>query len=215
MFDLSLIQSVIGYDFVHSDLLKCAFTHSSYTHEHPECEGNERLEFLGDALLNFLAAEQLFKSLPQASEGTLSSKRVSMVSRTPLSGIIDKLGLLEQLRVGNGVSKRDFSDKARSDLFEAILGAMYLDGGIDVCRAFLDRVFFDNVAVVRDYKSEFQHYCAKRGITPVYDTSNCGGYFVAELNAEGRKFSGKARTKHAAEIAAARAVIEFLEAKDG
>lgn len=207
--DLDLIQARICYCFKNSELLVAAFTHSSFVNEH-KTVGNERIEFLGDCVLNFLVGERLFKLDPTASEGKLSSRRSALVSRAPLARIVDGLGLIEYLQVGAGVNKSAFSDKARSDLFEAIVGAVYIDGGIEACRKLLDSIFYDTVEPERDYKSELQEFAVARAVAVVYTVEPFDGNFRATVNVGGVKYSGIGKSKHGAEIAVAKIALEAL-----
>lgn len=210
-FDIEGVQSVIGYTFKNADLLVSALTHSSYINEHPGT-ANERLEFLGDCVLNFLVGVELYISDPSASEATLSSKRAATVSRTPLAALVDGMGLLKYLRVGAGVDKSAFSEKTRSNVYEAVLGAIYLDGGLDACKAFLADTFYKNVEPERDYKSELQNLSQKYG-RPVYETAQIDGGFCTELTVLGKVFSGFGKSKHASEIDAARLALSVLSDK--
>ena len=207
--DLNLIQSRIGYEFKNDNLLVAAFTHSSFVNEH-SAVGNERIEFLGDCALNFLVGERLFLNDRTASEGKLSSRRAALVSRTPLAGIIDSLGLLEFLQVGAGVDKARFSDKARSDLFEAILGAVYLDAGLDACRIVLDNIFYKNVKPVSDYKSALLAFGVSVGEDVVYDTVPNGDGFMSVVKVGTRTFEGFGVSKHSSQIDAAKNALAVL-----
>ncbi len=208
--DINVIQSRIDYVFKNPKLLIAAFTHSSYVNEH-EVVGNERIEFLGDCVLNFLVGERLFGLDPSASEGKLSARRAALVSRTPLARIVSRLGLVDYLRVGAGVNKLNFSDKARSDVLEALIGAVYLDGGIDACRKLLDSIFFPFVEPERDYKSALQEYAATNGQTVEYSTTAApNGGFAATVTVGGRKFEGFGKTKRLAHATAAKRALETL-----
>lgn len=207
---LDNIQSIIGYKFRDCKYLSAAFTHSSYVNEHAAL-GNERIEFLGDCVLNFLVGERLFLSDRTASEGGLSSRRASLVSRAPLARIVDNLGLMQYLQVGAGVNKESFSDKKRSDVFEAVLGAVYLDGGLDACKTVLDKIYYGAVVPERDYISELKNYSEKHGIAVFYyDVYEEGGKFVAEADAAGKRFVGRGVSKHEAEKVLAEAVYKAL-----
>ena len=157
------LQQSIGYCFKDKSLLISAFTHSSYVNEHDGI-ANERLEFLGDCALNFLVGVRFYEQNKSVGEGKLSAMRSSVVSRGPLSRLVDELGLIKYLRVGAGVDKMKFADKARSDIFEALLGAMYADGGLDACDAFLKRVFYDKVSPSLLYKTQSQRDSTKARI---------------------------------------------------
>ncbi|MDE5593485.1 MAG: hypothetical protein K2I75_06090 [Clostridiales bacterium] len=204
------IQSIIGYTFNDCKYLRAAFIHSSYANEHPTA-GNERIEFLGDCVLDFLVGEKLFLADPTASEGDLSAKRASIVSRAPLARIVDKLGLMQYLRVGAGVNKNSFSDKKRSDVFEALLGAVYLDGGLDACKTVLDKIYYGEVIPERDYVSELKNYGEKHNIKILYyDICSDGGKFVAEADVIGKRFRGSGVSKHDAEKALAEVIYKAL-----
>lgn len=203
------IQSIIGYSFKNEKLLEAAFTHSSFVNEH-DAVGNERIEFLGDCVLNFSVGERLFSSDRTASEGALSSRRAALVSRAPLARIVDELGLLEFLRVGVGVNKSSFSVKTRSNLFEAVLGAAYLDGGFEASKAVLDKIFYPVVTPERDYKSELQEYATEYALVPVYTVDECDNGYTATVAVGDKRYSGTAKRKHSAEIAAAKAAVADL-----
>lgn len=207
--DIDAVQSIIGYKFNNTKLLDAAFTHNSFVNEH-DVAGNERIEFLGDCVLNFLVGEKMFFSDRTAMEGKLSSRRAALVSRNPLARIVDELGLIKYLRVGVGVNKAAFREKARSDVFEAIIGAVYIDGGMDSCRAVLDRIFYPLVSPERDYKSELQEYAASKGMTVKYTTTENSGVFDCFVVFGDKQFSGSDNTKHGAEISAAKNAIEAL-----
>ncbi len=210
--DRSACQKTLGYAFRDEKLLCAAFTHSSYVNEHPAVS-NERLEFLGDCVLNFIVGKRLFEDDKSAGEGSLSARRASLVSRAPLARLVDELGVMEMLDVGAGVNKAAFSVKTRSDLFEAIVGAIYLDGGLNECERFLDRTFFGNVEPERDYKTELQDYCVKHGLDAVYDTLPSADGFICEVCVGDKKFGGNGRTKHGAQIDAARVALDNLAPK--
>lgn len=201
------VENLIGYEFTDKSLLRQAFTHSSYVNEHGG-EANERLEFLGDCVLDFLVGEKLFYDDPTADEGELSEKRAALVSRMPLARIVDSLRLMNYLRIGAGVDKKNFSDKNRSNLFEAVVGAIYIDGGLNECKRFLDRHFYPKVVPEYDYKSVLQKRSGDK--LPVYSTVSDKAGFCATVAVVGKEFVGKGKTKHEAEIAAARAACKAL-----
>lgn len=153
------IEKIIGYTFRDKKLLETAFTHSSYVHEHGgEC--NEKLEFLGDSVLNFVVAELLYLSTTE-DEGAMTVSRASIVSREPLSAAIEKMGLINYLRLGVGIgATKGWSDKFRSNLFEAVVGAIYLDGGMESAKRFVFTHLGQDIAhtAMIDYKSRLQEY---------------------------------------------------------
>ncbi len=213
MSDTERIQDIIGYRFSDKNLVAAAFTHSSYVNEHKGVS-NERLEFLGDCVLNFLVGLDLFEKNKSCPEGKLSSLRASIVSRGPLARLVDSLGLMPYLRVGAGVDKSQFSDKARSDLFEALLGAIYLDGGLPACKTFLDKCYFPYVSPQNDPKSALQIFAGKHGLIPEYVTSeerNGNNLFVSTVKVGGAEYTGSGRTKHESQIDAARNALAALD----
>lgn len=205
---IQAIEARIGYQFNNHDLLVAAFTHMSYVNEHPAV-GNERIEFLGDCVLNFLVGARLFDLEPTADEGVLSARRASLVSRAPLARLIDSLGFMQYLQVGAGVDKARFSDKARSDLFEALIGAVYKDGGLDACKTVLDRIFFDSVVPERDYKSELKEYAEKNGVHIVFEEpmQKSDGGFEARVTVGDKTFSGTGVSKRAAQTQAVKDAV--------
>lgn len=210
--DLDVLQASIGYKFADPDTLAAAFTHSSYVNEHKGARSYERYEFLGDCVLNFLVGEWLYLSTPDADEGELSKRRAAHVSKWPLSRLVELYGLVDYLRVGIGVDKSRFSVKRKSDVYEALIGAVYVDGGIDACRKFLENTFYGKVVPERDCRTELNEYAQKHGISVVYfaPVRVDGGYeTVAE--ADGYRYTGRANKEHDSVLAAARAVIAGLK----
>ena len=143
--ELSEVEKIIGYVFKNRSLLNQALTNESYVNEHGGT-GNERLEFLGDGLLNFIVAEMLFNATPD-DEGVLTELRKELVSKSPLAAAVREMGLIKYYRMGKG-AKSEFNkakDKPVSNIFEAVLGAVYLDGGMDEAKSFVKRNLLDKV----------------------------------------------------------------------
>lgn len=215
MIQTAEIEKIIGYTFRDKNLLETAFTHSSFSNEH-HVENNEKLEFLGDSVLNFVVAELLYLSSLE-DEGAMTVSRASIVSREPLAAAIQKLGLLKYLRIGVGVSKtRNWSTKFKSNLFESILGAIYLDGGMESAKHFvynhLGRDIAHSAAI--DYKSRLQEFKQAKfnDQTLEYVTEDNGRkefvskvYLGEELIGE-----GKGRKKKLAEREAAKAALKKI-----
>lgn len=153
---IKIIEHKIGYTFSDKRLLVNALTHSSYSYERGG-ENNEKLEFLGDSILNFLVAEKLYLQ-NVSNEGDMTVMRSKMVSRKPLAYAVAKLDLLKYLRIGGGLKRNELSLKTRSNIFESVLAAIYLDSGLEQCKKFI----FDNLDIERDlyidYKSAVQEY---------------------------------------------------------
>lgn len=174
---ISEAEKIIGYKFKDKKLLLKALTHSSYSNEH-RVESNERLEFLGDAIIEFIITERLYLEF-KSKEGDLSKIRSMIVSEKPLSEAIDKLGLEKCLLKGVGESKNSISSKAvKCDMFEAIVGAIYLDGGIENAKSFFNVAVgekLNNIKLngfVDDPKTKLQELLKQAKI--VYQTSKSG-----------------------------------------
>jgi len=131
------VEKIIGYSFKNKNLLKNAFIHSSYANE-SSIESNERLEFLGDSVLELICTEELFNAF-DLPEGKMTKYRASLVSESTLAFVINELKLHEYLIRGKGESKSKVTSAEKCDLYEAIIGALYLDGGIAVAKRFFDK----------------------------------------------------------------------------
>lgn len=165
--DLKLLEKKLDYHFKDTSLLVKALTHSSFDNQN----NNQMLEYLGDSLLDFVVAEYLYnKGVP--SEGEATQKRALKVSREALAKVFDFLGLQNYLVVYN-LSLKGLQPKFKGDQVEAIIGAMYLDGGLEVARHFIfDRICLDNAVMAKpDYKSALKEYCEKNGHLLRYEYS--------------------------------------------
>ncbi len=158
----------LGYEFKNKQLIKCAFTHISYANEN-NIESNQRLEFLGDSILSFIVAEKLYELYPKADEGNLTKMRAALVCEKSLAQKASALGLGEQLVFGKSESRSDGLHKSSilCDTFEAVLGAIFLDGGIEPAKNWVMKVFdgdFENTERIdlTNYKSELQSYYQKK-----------------------------------------------------
>jgi len=155
------LQQSIGYTFRDEALLKRALTHSSYANEHKLPGGsNERLEFLGDSVLGFVAAEYLYAKHPDKSEGELTRMRAAAVCEPALFGYASSFGLGEALLLGRGEVATGGAQRPSmvADAFEAVLAAMFLDGGMEPCRKFVVKFLRDGAAqpAMVDSKTELQ-----------------------------------------------------------
>ena len=179
--DFSTLEQRLGLSFNNLDLLIEALTHRSYLNEHREYVGshNERLEFLGDAVLELAATDFLFKKFPAKPEGELTAYRASLVNTVSLAESSQALGVSEFLLLSKGESKDTgrARDVILADAFEAIIGAVYLDQGFIAAEAFIAKNLFgkiDEIIAKRSYqdaKSRFQEIAQeKRGMTPSYET---------------------------------------------
>jgi ribonuclease-3 len=169
---LDLVQEKIGVKFKKIELLELALTHTSYVHEKKLSleNSNERLEFLGDAVLGVCIAEILIRAFPNEPEGTLSKRRAALVNQKQLARLAENLQLGEYLRLGKGEDKTGGRHKASllADAFEAVVGGIYLDQGLSVVQAYLNRIFAELIPVSKkvetsqDYKTRLQEYYQKR-----------------------------------------------------
>ena len=214
MLNLAEIEKKIGYVFSNKGLLETALTHVSYARAHGGAD-NERLEYLGDAVLELLITEkQYFDSV--STEGAMTKNRQSLVSKLPLKEAVLRMGVAEHLRYFGG--KDNVGDKTVSSLYESLLAAVYLDGGIEEARAFLRRhPLLADDATERNYKGALQEYLQKDGNDlPIYDFRKEGQdnapTFYCSAFAQGETGNGKGATKRAAEQEAARELLTKLKA---
>lgn len=177
LINIKKVEEIIGYSFKNKKYLQTAFVHSSYSNEH-RIESNERLEFLGDAVIEFIVTEILYLQF-HGKEGDMSKIRAMIVSEKPLAEVIEKLGLDKFLLKGVGESKNATESKAvKCDLFEAISGAIYLDGGIDSTRNFFEKAVGDIIMNLKingyddDPKTKLQEMLKQAKI--VYSTTKTG-----------------------------------------
>ena len=165
--DYNWIEQRIGYEFKNKELLRQAFVHSSYAHEE-NIRDNDRMEFFGDAILEYLVSEYIFKKYRDCDEGQLSKMRAVVVSADGLRPVVDDLRILECLLVAGSFSNiRSLSRKIEANLYEALLCAIYLDGGMPAARRFVIKTLktsMDNAArnLRQNYKSLVQEYCQQR-----------------------------------------------------
>ena len=157
------LEENIGYLFDNTELLREALTHSSYVNEHgmSRVDCNERLEFLGDAVLSVVVAEELFRKNPSVEEGVLTKVRASMVCEGALAEFARDIHLGDYMLLGKGESKSHGNerDSILSDCFEAVIAAIYLDGGFSAAEKFIRRHVLQEAEAIelsRDYKTELQ-----------------------------------------------------------
>ena len=216
-FKTDKVEEILGYQFKNKNLLKVALTHSSYAHKYG-LENNERLEFFGDSVLGFIVSEFLFENFVE-NEGVLSKMRASVVSCKFLSEIITKLGLNEFLKASPDDLKN--GEKARGSLFEALLGAMYLDSNMQICKEFVGKVLDltkENVKNVfeqnKDFKTLLQEKVQANKGTIEYKLLSVSGeenakIFEMELEINGKTISSaKSSSKQKAENLCAKYALE-------
>jgi ribonuclease-3 len=219
---LASLEEALGVHFQNPALLDLALTHRSYIYETPG-EGltsNERLEFLGDSILAFISADFLYRTFPKLSEGELSDIRATLVRRETLANFAREIYLGDYLHLGKGEQSSGGGQRVLASAFEAVLGAIYLDQGIEVIRAFLlprleplARTIVEK-RLFKDHKSRFQELSqAHDAITPTYHVVSQEGpshnrKFTVEVRL-GDQVAGRGhgRNKQAAEQEAAYAAL--------
>ena len=219
--DLVQLQTTLAYQFKNSQLLKQALTHRSFG-----ADNNERLEFLGDALLDLIVGESLFNQHPGADEGNLSRLRSSIVNKSVLAGIGREWNLGEHMLLGAGELKSGgrSRDSILADTVEAVVAAVYLDGGLSACRKLVDAWTLEFVRnpearQTKDAKTRLQEKMQASGHgLPDYQVLAIEGEahaqsFLVECRVEGleRVHRGRGRSKRAAEQQAALETLKSLE----
>jgi ribonuclease-3 len=228
LIELAEFQSINGLRFSDPSLLQQALTHRSYVNEHDDASlsDNERLEFLGDAVLDFISGEMLFQRFPQMPEGDLTRLRAALVRTESLALLAQKCRLGEALRMGKGEEKGGGRERPNNLCggFEAVMGALYLDQGFDAVRVFVIPQLLERLEQVvaesldRDARSILQEISqAQYNLTPAYRLVESSGpeheklfTFEALIGSQivGR---GAGRSKQAASQAAAQNALERLE----
>ncbi|MFT8718165.1 ribonuclease III, partial [Acetobacter sp.] len=220
-----------GYRFAQPALLAEALTHRSAAHQRSNGRGrrqtkgagsNERLEFIGDRVLGLLMAEWLLARYPDEQEGALGSRHAHLVSRNALAKIADALDLPEALNVAEHEERAGIRGTANvlADALEAILGALYLDGGLEPARKLVRQWWNNEISAQsrppKDPKTALQEWALARGLAlPLYETVSADGpshapCFVVEVHAAGLTGKGEAGSKRAAESGAAADLLARL-----
>ncbi|MBN1162660.1 ribonuclease III [Patescibacteria group bacterium] len=185
-FEFDKVKKILGINSDNESLFKTAFTHRSYLNEHPDYENpsNERLEFLGDAVLQHLSSEFLFKKYPKSPEGDLTNYRSAIVCTKSLAKEAKRLGYGGILLLSKGEEATGGRDREYilANTFEAVLGALYIEKGLDFCRGFVEKELFHKIAEIvknesyKDAKSKFQELSQEvLGITPEYEVLDSWG----------------------------------------
>ena len=221
---MRVLEEKLGYHFRNIGLLKHAMTHSSYANEH-KAEGltsNERLEFLGDSVLGMVVAEYLFREHPNMPEGELTRTRAALVCEGILYEVARTLGLGSYLRLGKGEDAGGGRQRTSilADATEAMLAAVYLDGGIEAVRPIIRTFILDKErekAVDRDYKTGLQELVQRHpGQSVSYRLVEETGpdharVFVTEVSVDGKPVGiGRGHSKKEAEQMSAKAALEKL-----
>jgi ribonuclease III len=226
MNDIELFQQHIGISFQDKGLLLQAFTHRSYLNENPNAnlEQNERLEFLGDAVLELVVTQYLYEKYPVKSEGELTTWRAALVNAKMLAAVAKELALGDYLLLSRGESKEE--GKARDYILanttEAVIGALYLDQGLKMCEKIIERYILSKLPMVleeklfEDSKSRFQELAQENtGITPSYQVLKEWGpdhdkrFLVGVTLGKDTVAEGEGTSKQEAEQEAARNALEL------
>ena len=218
--DFSLFEKKIGLKFKNKNLLAQAFVHRSYLNENPSfnLNHNERLEFLGDAVLELIVTEDLYKKYPEKAEGDLTNWRAALVNAKILTSVAEELGFNDFLLLSRGETKE--LGKARAyilaDALEALIGSIYLDLGYEAAEKFIKKYLIKNLediiknGLYKDSKSHFQEEAQERvSLTPVYKVVRewgpdhqknfvVGVFLAKELVAEGQGSSKQEAEEQAA-----------------
>ena len=230
--NLAKLEQVLGYKFRNLKLLEQALTHRSWAYENlldgdeKKIRGlqNEALEFVGDSVLGLVVAEQLYKKNPEMSEGELTLMKHHLVSMGTLAKVAKKLNLGKYMRIGRGEEKTGGRQKPAllSDVFEAVVAAIFFDSGYVQARGFINRVFVEEFRAASptsslDYKTLLQETLqAEKRAAPVYSVVKTEGLphnrtFFVEAVWEGGRVSGKGTSIKSAEMKAASMALKKLE----
>lgn len=223
--DLTALEAILGVKFIDTNLLLSAVTHRSYLNEHREAtwEHNERLEFLGDAVLELVVTDFLFRTYTDKPEGELTAIRAALVNTNSLAAASELMGVNKYLLMSKGEAKDE--GRARqyilANVFEACIGAVYLDQGYAVARNFIAARLFDHTEEIinkrlwQDAKSRFQELGQEHAsITPTYETVSQEGpdhdrvFTVGVFLRHEKVAEGKGRSKQEAEQQAAQAAMQ-------
>jgi ribonuclease-3 len=216
---------IAGYRFKDEALLENALTHSSYLHEHVDeaARDFERLEFLGDAVVDLVVGEELFRRFPDATEGELTALRAALVSSAALAEVGRRLGLPERARLGRG--EEDTGGRGRAglaaSLYESVVGAIYLESGLGEASALVQRTMGDAIAATvaaprKSPKTLLQEWAqAAHHPLPIYRTLDVSGPehrrdFVVQVEVAGNVAQGSGPSKRVAEEAAAAKLMELV-----
>jgi ribonuclease-3 len=218
--DFAEFEQRLGYTFQRPDLLRRALTHKSYSHEAKDADArhNETFEFLGDSVLGFVIGDALFSHFPELDEGALSKMKAYLVSAPSLAAKARELGMGEVILLGVGEEKTGGrkKDSLLANLFEAVIAAIYLDGGIEAARQLLTRSFATEIRAIdeqdllfHDYKTALQELAQGRGLAlpeyqvidevgPDHDKTFIVDVKVGSLTARGEGSSKKEAQQQAA-----------------
>ena len=228
--DLPEFERRIGYTFKRRDLLTRAITHKSYSHEarHDNVRHNETFEFLGDSVLGFVIGDLLFTHFPELDEGALSKMKAFLVSATSLAEKARKFDMGDVIMLGVGEEKTGGrkKDSLLANLFEAMIAAIYLDGGIEPARQLIETTFADDIKSInhedllfQDFKTALQEMAQGKGLPlPDYSVVDEVGpdhdkTFVVEVRVGSLNARGEGSSKKEAQQQAAKHALREFPAK--
>ena len=223
--ELEILEENIGYVFKNKELLKNALTHTSYAFE-KHVQSNEKLEFLGDSILEFISSKYLYNNFPNLSEGEMTKVRATIVCEESLYKIAKKHNFSDFLFLGKSelASHKEVRQAIMADSVEAIIAAIYFDGGLDEAERFIVENLKDEAVIAsqnvgqKDYKTVLQEKLQIHGEVHIeYNIIKEEGpdhdkRFTAEVSCDGNKLAtGEGKSKKAAEMEAARKALEEMK----
>lgn len=217
------LEQQLGYEFETPELLSLALTHRSISSDDARRANNERLEFLGDAVLQLVITDYLYASFPNLAEGQLAKVRAAVVSGPALTDVARSMGLGQFVELTTAEERTGGREKDSilADTVEAVIGAVYIDGGLEAASQVVSRLWGERIddrarrPGIKDYKTRLQEVLAKDGRLPEYSTDGSGPdharVFVARVSVDGVQLGeGSGRSKKEAEQGAAQRAIEAL-----
>lgn len=220
------LQEQLGYSFAKPGLLELALTTPAFRMDHPDADDNQRLEFLGDAVFGILSAESLYETYPWENEGALTVRRTKLASGAALAEAAEKLGVRASLKLNKGAAELPPNAKPLADAMEAILGAIWLDGGIDAARRVYAKLWDTGDSTPLDPWSENPKghlqiiaQAQRPPRHPAYETLSVTGpshdpTVVCRVTVPGLgEAEGQGRSHRAAEVAAATELLRKIEAE--
>ncbi|MDD4839458.1 MAG: ribonuclease III [Clostridia bacterium] len=222
----SQIENTIGYEFKDIELLVRAFTHNSYSNAR-HTKNYQRLEFLGDSILDFVVAKYLLETFLEFPEGKLTQMRSQIVSENPLSNAVTRMGIQKYMLLGSGEKKQNVNElqSVKADLFESVVGAIYADcKSIEIVEKFIVSALAEEIEFAceevhqeQDSKSKINEYALKHGVSIEYVLKENKGpdhapvFSYSVLIDEKVKGNGKGRNKKEAQQAAAKSALSKLK----
>lgn len=226
---LEKLEEAIGYTFRNKELLKIAMTHTSYANEH-NCESNEKLEFLGDSILEFVSSDYIYRTYAKLKEGEMTKVRATVVCENCLHRIAQRLNFSDFLYVGKSETQ-NYGNKrpaVMADSVEAVIAAIYFDGGLEKAKDFIISILKDEIETathevgMKDYKTVLQEILQVHGDVKIeYILNKTEGpdhnkTFYTEVRCNGETLAhGVGKSKKTAEMLAAQKAIEKIKEKKG